>query len=144
MVAALQDVFNLRNGAIFKAATALAGGGARATDGSCGSYSGGILFIGSVIGRERDNFEDKEKVRIKTHNLAKKLHDKFIKEYGSVICRDIQTKIMGRSYYFIDPDEYRKFLDAGAHDIYCPDVVGKAARWVTEILLEAKRLPTPR
>lgn len=144
MVAALQDVFNLRNDAIFKAATALAGGGARATDGSCGSYSGGILFIGSVIGRERDNFEDKEKVRIKTHNLAKKLHDKFIKEYGSVICRDIQTKIMGRSYYFIDPDEYRKFLDAGAHDIYCPDVVGKAARWVTEILLEAKLLPTPR
>jgi len=144
VVAALQDVFNLRNDAIFKAATALAGGGARATDGSCGSYSGGILFIGSVIGRERDNFEDKEKVRIKTHNLAKKLHDKFIKEYGSVICRDIQTKIMGRSYYFIDPDEYRKFLDAGAHDIYCPDVVGKAARWVTEILLEAKLLPTPR
>jgi len=140
----LQDVFNLRNDAIFKAATALAGGGARATDGSCGSYSGGILFIGSVIGRERDNFEDKEKVRIKTHNLAKKLHDKFIKEYGSVICRDIQTKIMGRSYYFIDPDEYQKFLDAGAHDIYCPDVVGKAARWVTEILLEAKLLPTPR
>ena len=144
MVAALQDVFNLRNDAIFKAATALAGGGARATDGSCGSYSGGILFIGSVIGRERDNFEDKEKVRVKTHDLAKKLHDKFIKEYGSVICRDIQTKIMGRSYYFIDPDEYQKFLDAGAHDIYCPDVVGKAARWVTEILLEAKLLPTPR
>ncbi len=100
--------------------------------------------MGSVIGRERDNFEDKEKVRVKTHDLAKKLHDKFIKEYGSVICRDIQTKIMGRSYYFIDPDEYQKFLDAGAHDIYCPDVVGKAARWVTEILLEAKLLPTPR
>jgi len=144
VVAALQDVFNLRNDPIFKAATALAGGGARATDGSCGSYSGGILFLGSVIGRERDNFEDKEKVRVKTHDLAKKLHDKFIKEYGSVICRDIQTKIMGRSYYFIDPDEYQKFLDAGAHDIYCPDVVGKAARWVTEILLEAKLLPTPR
>jgi len=137
VVAALQDVLNLRNDAIFKAATALAGGGGRAIDGSCGAYTGTIVFFGSVVGRERSDFEDKAKVRLKTHNLAKKLHDKFIQEYGSVVCRDIQTKTMGRPFYLIDPDEYQKFLDAGAHDIYCPDVVGKAAEWAVEILLES-------
>ncbi len=144
MVAALQDAFDLRNDIIFKAATALAGGGARAIDGSCGAYTGAILFFGSIVGRERNDFKDEAKVRLQTHDLAKRLHDKFIEEYGSVVCQSIQTKTMGRSYYLIDPDEYKKFLDAGAHDIYCPDVVGKAAKWAAEILLEAKLVKEPK
>ncbi len=144
MVAALQDAFDLRNDIIFKAATALAGGGARAIDGSCGAYTGAILFFGSIVGRERNDFKDEAKVRLQTHDLAKRLHDKFIEEYGSVVCQNIQTKTMGRSYYLIDPDEYKKFLDAGAHDIYCPDVVGKAAKWAAEILLEAKLVKEPK
>ena len=144
MVAALQDAFDLRNDIIFKAATALAGGGARAIDGSCGAYTGAILFFGSIVGRERNDFKDEAKVRLQTHDLAKRLHDKFIEEYGSVVCQNIQTKTMGRSYYLIDPDEYKKFLDAGAHDIHCPDVVGKAAKWAAEILLEAKLVKEPK
>lgn len=144
MVAALQDAFDLRNDIIFKAATALAGGGARAIDGSCGAYTGAILFFGSIVGRERNDFKDEAKVRLQTHDLAKRLHDKFIEEYSSVVCQNIQTKTMGRSYYLIDPDEYKKFLDAGAHDIYCPDVVGKAAKWAAEILLEAKLVKEPK
>jgi len=140
----LQDAFDLRNDIIFKAATALAGGGARAIDGSCGAYTGAILFFGSIVGRERNDFKDEAKVRLQTHDLAKRLHDKFIEEYGSVVCQNIQTKTMGRSYYLIDPDEYKKFLDAGAHDIYCPDVVGKAAKWAAEILLEAKLVKEPK
>jgi C_GCAxxG_C_C family probable redox protein len=144
VVAALQDAFDLRNDIIFKAATALAGGGARAIDGSCGAYTGAILFFGSIVGRERNDFKDEAKVRLQTHDLAKRLHDKFIEEYSSVVCQNIQTKTMGRSYYLIDPDEYKKFLDAGAHDIYCPDVVGKAAKWAAEILLEAKLVKEPK
>lgn len=140
----MQDAFDLRNDIIFKAATALAGGGARAIDGSCGAYTGAILFFGSIVGRERNDFKDEAKVRLQTHDLAKRLHDKFIEEYGSVVCQNIQTKTMGRSYYLIDPDEYKKFLDAGAHDIYCPDVVGKAAKWAAEILLEAKLVKEPK
>jgi len=143
VVAALQDAFDLRNDVIFQAATALAGGGGRAIDGSCGAYTGAILFFGSIVGRERNDFKDEAKVRLQTHDLAKKLHDKFIQEYGSVVCQNIQTKTMGRCYYFIDPDEYKKFLDAGAHDIHCPDVVGKAAKWAAEILLEAKLVKEP-
>ena len=144
MVAALQDAFDLRNDIIFKAATALAGGGARAIDGSCGAYTGAILFFGSIVGRERNDFKDEAKVRLQPHDLAKKLHDKFVQEYGSVGCRDIQTKKMGRAYYLNDQDEYQKFLDAGAHDIHCPDVVGEAAKWAAEILLEAKLVKEPK
>jgi hypothetical protein len=133
----------MRNDDVFKAATALAAGGANTTQGSCGAYAGALLFLGSVVGRERDKFDDPEGVRRKNYVLAKKLFDRFIGEYGSVLCLNIQTKTMGRSYYLADPEEYKKFHEAGAHDIYCPETVGKSARWLTEILIESGQLPEP-
>jgi len=123
-IAALQDVFDIRNDDIFKSSTALAGGSALSCEGSCGGYVGALMVLGHLVGRERDNFADPDK--------------KFIDEYGSIICRNIQTKVMGRPYYLADPQEYEKFHNAGAHEIYCPDVVGKAAQWMAEIIQEAK------
>jgi len=135
VIAALQDAFGIRNDDVFKAGTGLAGGGGLATDGSCGSYAGGIMVLSSLVGRERDNFADPERIRFRTMDLCLKFHDRFIQEYGSVVCRDIQTRVMGRPYYLADPDEMEKFHNAGAHDIYCPEVVGKAARWAAELIL---------
>jgi len=135
-IAALQDALNIRNDDIFRAATGLTGGGGRIIDGSCGAYAGAILILGYLLGRARDNFDDPEGIRLQNYELVKKFHDKYIQEYGSVVCRNIQTKVLGRPYYIIDPDEHAKFVDAGAHDIYCPEVVGKAAQWMAEIILE--------
>jgi len=137
-VAALQDVFNIRNDDIFKAATGLAGGSALCCEGSCGAYVGALLVLSHIVGRERDKFDDPEGVRFTTHKLSGKLRQKFIDEYGSIICRNIQTKVMGRYYYLADPQEFEKFHNAGAHDIYCPKVVGNASKWMTEIIQEAK------
>ena len=143
-IAALQDVFDIRDDAIFKSATGLSGGASMATDGSCGAYVGAIMILGALLGRERDNFGDPEGIRFKTHQLAGKFRKKFIDEYGSVVCRDIQTKVMGRPYYLPDPEEYEKFHNAGAHDIYCPEVVGKASRWMAEIIMEENLVPQPK
>ena len=140
-IAALQDAFDIRNDDIFKAGTGLAAGGAMATDGSCGAYTGAIMMLSSLLGRERDKFDDKDGIRFQTMKICQKFHDKYIQEYGSVICRDIQAKVMGRPYYLVDPEEFKKFHDAGAHDIYCPEVVGKASRWMAEIILEQKLVP---
>jgi C_GCAxxG_C_C family probable redox protein len=137
-IAALQDVLDMRNDDIFKSATGLSGGSALSTDGACGGYVGAIMVLGHIVGRERDKFDDTEGLRYKTHEMAGKLRQKFIDEYGSIICRNIQTKTMGRPYYLADKEEAEKFHNAGAHDIYCPDVVGKAARWMVEILQDAK------
>lgn len=135
IIAAVQDTFDIRNDDVFKAATGLAGGGARTTDGSCGAYSGGIMVLSFLLGRERSNFKDPDGIRFRTAELAKKLHDKFIQEYGSVVCRNIQTKLMGRPFYLADPDEAEKFEQAGAHEVHCLGVVGNAAQWVAEIIL---------
>jgi len=137
-IAALQDVFNIRNDDIFKSATGLSGGSALSSEGSCGAYVGALMVLSQIVGRERDKFEDAEGVRFTTHKLSGKLRQKFIDEYGSIICRNIQTKVLGRPYYLADPQEFEKFHNAGAHDIYCPKVVGNAARWMAEIIQDAK------
>ena len=144
VIAALQDGLDARNrdtDAIFKSATALAGGVAQETDGHCGAYSGGAMMISYFIGRERDNFADPQRIRASTSALASKLHARFISEYGTVTCGRIHTKIMGRPFYIKDPEELKKFDEAGAHTDKCTSVVGMAARWTAEILDEAGLIP---
>ncbi len=135
-VAALQDTFDRRDDAVFQAATGLAGGAGLTTDGSCGAYAGATMFLSQLIGRTRDDFADAEGVRLRTAALVRRLRRRFLDEYGSVVCRDVQTKMMGRSYYLADPEEFQRFHDAGAHDVHCPEVVGRAARWAAEIVTE--------
>jgi C_GCAxxG_C_C family probable redox protein len=136
VIAALQDTLEIRNDDIFKSATGLAGGTGLAGDSGCGAYMGAVLVLSSLVGRERNNFSDPEGIRFNTHELTRKFRERFIQDYGSVVCRNIQNKILGRYYYLPDPQEYEKFHNAGAHDIHCPEVVGKAAKWITEIILE--------
>ena len=93
VIAALQDAFNIRNDDVFKAATGLAAGGGLCTDGSCGAYSGAIMLPSSLLGRQRDDFADTAGVLFRNFELIQKLREKFIQEYGSAICRNIQTKL---------------------------------------------------
>lgn len=136
-LAALQDTLAMMDEAVFKAATGFAGGIGLLGNGVCGGYAGGVIFFGQILGRDRSNFADTEKVvRQKCYRAVRKLHDRFIQEYGAIHCRDIQIKIFGRPYYLPDPDQYTKFEEAGAHMSKCLDVVGKATQWAVEILIE--------
>jgi C_GCAxxG_C_C family probable redox protein len=136
VLAAIQDVFEMNNEDIFRSASALAAGGGICGDGSCGAYTGGVMALGQIYGRTRENFLDKKGTAKKAFDLTKKLHDKFIDEYGSVICRDIQQKIFGRPFYLRDKDESDKFKKMGAYEEKCSAVAGKSAQWVAEILLD--------
>lgn len=142
VIAALQDALDIRNDDIFKAATGLAGGGGGAIDGSCGAYVGAIMVLGSLLGRDRNNFIDlHQTVGFRTIELVRKFRNKYIQEYGSVVCRNIQTKVFGRPFYLVDPEDFEKFEDAGGHeDKGCPEVVGKAARWMAGLILEENLL----
>jgi C_GCAxxG_C_C family probable redox protein len=134
--AAVSEVLGMNDRETFKAIDGLAGGLARSGNGTCGALSGGVAAISRRYGREEfQNLGEREKCMA----LAKKLHDKFMAEYGSIICKDIQTKILGRSYNFWDPKDREEFDRAGGHTDKCPDVVGKAARWAVEILLSESK-----
>jgi C_GCAxxG_C_C family probable redox protein len=134
VVAALQDTFDIRDDAVFLSATGFAAGGGLCGDGSCGAYLGAIMVLSYLHGRPRDDFEDRAGVMFPNFGLVQRLRERFIQEFGSITCYDIQYRIFGRPYYLIDEDEDRKFDAAGGHKDKCPEVVGKAARWAAEII----------
>ena len=98
------------------------------------ALTGGVMALGCKYGRSRENFA---KGRfLDSYVRAKKLHDRFVQEYGSTICRDVHKKIFGRTFNLWDAKEYKEFESAGAHRDKCPMVAGKVAKWVAEILTE--------
>ncbi len=133
VLAAIQDVFGIGSDDVFRAGHALAGGSALTGDGTCGALVGGILALSYMYGRGRENFA--QKIR-KPYIMAKELHDKFVEEYGSCICRDVQKKIFGRSFNLWNPDEFREFEKMGGRRDKCPEVAGKVARWVAGMIQE--------
>jgi C_GCAxxG_C_C family probable redox protein len=122
-----------------------AGGGAAEGDGSCGAYVGGLFYIGMKFGRKFGDIgkdpadPGASKAWEENRAVAKKLHEKFIEKYGTIVCHQIQRKLFGRVYYTPDMEQYEKFLAAGGHDTLCPSVCGDAARWTIEAIEEHER-----
>jgi len=118
----------------YRAATGLAGG--IGLEGhSCGGVTGGVMAIGSFIGRDFSNKEDKQGIRKETYRLARDLISKFEEFYGSGLCKNIQTKIMGKSFKLYREDDFAEFESLGGHDDKCTSVCGNAAKWTMEILI---------
>lgn len=138
VLSALHETLDIIDPATIKASDALAGGCALSTQGTCGALSGGLLAIGSVVGRTYEDFSKGENRR-RVFQYAKKLYDKFINEYGSPLCKNVQKKIFGRSFNLLDTKDYSEFEKAGAHVDKCPSVSANAARWAAEIILEIKK-----
>jgi C_GCAxxG_C_C family probable redox protein len=139
VLGAIQDVFGTVDDAVFKASHALAGGVGLSTGGTCGALSGGVLSLGSTYGRSRQDFA---KGRfLKSYQLGKALLDRFVAEFGSPLCKDVQAKLFGRSYDMWDDADFQAFQDAGAHRDKCPAVAGQVAAWTAQMLIEAKEKP---
>jgi C_GCAxxG_C_C family probable redox protein len=138
VLATLHETLNISDPSTIQAADAFAGGCALSTQGTCGALSGGLLAIGSIVGRTYENFS-KGDSRRRVFQYAKKLYDKFIEEYGSPLCKGVQMKIFGRSFNLLDANDYAEFEKAGAHVDKCPNVSGNVARWSAEIILDIKK-----
>lgn len=133
VIAAVQETLEFISDDVFKASHALSGGGGLAGDGTCGALAGGMLAISCKYGRERKNFATKQS---KPFKLSRRLHDRFVLEYGCVTCRDVQRQVFGRSFNLWDANEYREFEAQGGHRDKCTAVTGNVAKWVVEILIE--------
>jgi C_GCAxxG_C_C family probable redox protein len=138
VLAALYEIFEISDPETIKAVDALAGGTALSTEGSCGALVGGLLAISSIVGRSYKDFSKGERKR-RVFQYAKKFYDRFVKEYGSPVCKDIHKKLFGRTYNLLDPKDYQEFDKAGAHVDKCTSVSGNAAKWAAEIILDLKK-----
>lgn len=137
----LQAMFELTGKAdksLFQSASGFSGGMAISGDGVCGGYSGGLMFMGSIVGRRLDEMKkngDKEAQYI-SYTMAQKLRDWFLETYGSVVCADVHEEIFGQSYCLRTKAVRNEFEAAGAHTNKCTNVVGSACARVAEILYD--------
>jgi C_GCAxxG_C_C family probable redox protein len=142
-VAAINEVLGLGD-TIVKVSTSLCGGTAFQLLGTCGGLAGGIMVLDYFFGRPVENMSSEHVVQENWDKLftaqavARELVNKYVKEYGTFTCAGIMGKKFGRLYFFEDPDEWKKFEAAGAHTDpdKCAGTVGKASRFIMEILLD--------
>lgn len=135
-LAALQDLFDMREDEVFRSASGLSGGVGLSTMGACGALTGGAMAIGMLFGREREEFDDPKGKRKVAYRLCNQLAERFVAEYGSVVCKEIQRNYLGREYDLWDPEEYGDFDDIAYKRERCPELVGQATMWACEIILD--------
>ena len=138
-IAAIFEALGIWNEDVFKAASGLADGLGLTGDGSCGALVGGSMVIGYLFGRGKENFEDMNKP-IKSYALVKKLHDKYVKQYGTCRCHDVQYKLMGRTYDLWNAEELKEAFKSGMME-HCSTLVGNVARLTTKIILNSGYKP---
>jgi C_GCAxxG_C_C family probable redox protein len=134
VVATLRENLGLGDDSCISAAVPLAGGIAR-TANTCGALLGGLMAIGLAFASSDKTDTDN---LFKTLQLARAYYTKFESEVGHVLCRDIRVARLGRFYDTVDPDEHRKFNEAGGNEA-CAEVAAKAARLAAEFILDERQ-----
>ena len=133
-ILAIQNVFDMRNDDVFKAASGLCGGIGQMHD-VCGALTGAALMLGLKYGRGREEIENQEKLMDSLLPVAK-LYKWFEKEYGGVTCRQVRIRTMGVYYDTKVPWQAELAMEAGMYDI-CSDLAGKVAAKAAEMLWDA-------
>lgn len=112
-MAAVQDgvPFIEADKGLFQGASCLDGGATPTGIQNCGAFTGSGMVIGYLCGRTREK-EFKGSGGL-SHEILRKVYQRFKEEYGSVLCKDVKK---------------------GAKSD-CPEVVGRAAKWTAEALL---------
>jgi hypothetical protein len=143
-VAALYRILGFPD-VLVKAACSNAAGTAWQLMGTCGGLVGGIMVLDYYFGRPFEHMSDQEVIMDPNVNdlfvsqpIARMLLNKYIENYGTFTCANIQQQIFGRVFYLEDPQEFEKLEAAGGHsDLQkAPRIVGNAARWALEVLLD--------
>ena len=132
-IAAVFEALGIWNEDVFKAGSGLADGLGLTGDGSCGALVGASMVVGYLFGRDREDFKDMYKP-MKSYTLVKKLHDKYVRQYGSCRCYDVQKKSMGRTFNLWNEDEMKEAFKSGMME-HCSTLVGNVARLATELIL---------
>ena len=135
-IAGIFEALGIENDDVFRSASGLADGLGLTGDGACGALVGGAMVIGYLFGRKKKDFSDMMKP-MTSYILTKKLHDQFVEKYGTCRCYDIQKNLIGRSFNLYDPSELKQATEYGMID-HCSKVVGTAARFATEIILDER------
>jgi len=133
VILALQDVLDLRDDGVFKAASGVSGGIGQMHD-TCGALLGASLVLGQIFGRGRDELKNTQKLMDSMLPVGK-LYKWFEKEYGGVKCREVRARTLGVYWDTKIPWQREEAVKAGLYDA-CSDLAGNVARKAAELLWE--------
>ncbi len=141
--AALREILGFED-VVVRVATSSCGGQAGLSVGACGGVIGGTIVLDYYLGRSAEMLSSTQPIPRGMEQLsralgaARSLCDKFRRQYGSILCPQVQAKLFGRSFNLQDPADWKAFEEAGGHTdpTKCMSVVGNAARWTLETLVE--------
>jgi C_GCAxxG_C_C family probable redox protein len=142
VLAAIYETFGIGKPESIKAIDGLAGGTALSAQGTCGALVGGIAALSSIIGRTYSDFSKGGGNR-RIFVYANMLYEKFVAEYGSILCKDVHQKLFNRTFDLRNAQDYQEFEDMGAHVDKCPVVSGRVAAWTAEILIDKLKITKP-
>ncbi|MDD4859541.1 MAG: C-GCAxxG-C-C family protein [Dehalococcoidales bacterium] len=135
-LAAIFDALDIKNDDIFRAATGLSDGIGLTGNGDCGALSAAAVAISYLYGRKKEDFTNQRKM-IKSCLLSKKLHDQFLEKYGTLRCKDLLFKRMGRTFDLWNPEEVAHIEETGMRN-YTSEVVADVARMAVSIILDER------
>ena len=136
VVGALMRTFGFDDNGLLRASNAFAGGVCRHGQ-TCGALLGGLMMISYLVGRD-----DLESLAQHENVMAygNIFFEKFKKEFGTIICKEIQEKRFGRSWDLLNPDELKDFLNSGGHGPEgAPKTTGKTAELAAEVIIDLMR-----
>jgi hypothetical protein len=122
---------------LFPAVSGFTGGTGLVIEGTCGAIISGMLAMGLAFGFER-NSQNEARLRGFCAKIQNSLIDKFHKEYGSILCRDILNKYFGRVWNLMDDEASNDFLQISQG---C--AIKQTVTWTTEKILEELRKGKP-
>jgi len=140
--AAIADALNLKGEEVFKALIGLSGGVGNMGRGACGAMAGAAAAISLKFGVGRNalkrNPEAILKVKDRIYELVEKVGGRFLEEFGSYLCRDIQLALFGKAFNLRNPEAYMEFKQVAWPKACSREVVAKAVGWAVEVILEAE------
>ncbi len=100
------------------------GGGARKGE-MCGAVSGALMVLGLFYGHSES---DDRETKAKAYAMTEEYMNRFIKENGSVVCRELLGYDLSKS------DEREKIMEKNLFRTLCPEIIRSAVDILDELL----------
>lgn len=122
---------------MLRSASTLSGGIAGAGE-VCGALTGGIMAIGLAYGSgEMTPVPAGEEVKVRSGEASDRAYElltRFQAEFGSIYCRDIRTKLLGRPWQLRNVEYHLWASQKQIHD-KCGEVTYKGAELAAGVIL---------
>ena len=115
---------------LFSGISVLTGGVSMTGDGTCGAVASSVLIIGLALGIPREG-QDDSLLRSACATVRNTILDKYYREYGSILCKDVQRKFFGKAWDLTSDEMSHEFLG-----ITRGCTIMQTAKWATEIILD--------